>query len=121
MLIFSAKATNKTLKALALLAGTLTHGLRHFVPNFSPCVVALYAGVRFCLVLSFLSLVLCVPSRARLFLQGVIECLASAVLSGASRRKLSPAPQNQQPEITVLQNIAVLFRHEHHRSFGIRL
>ena len=21
-------------------AGTLTHGLRHFVPNFSPCVVA---------------------------------------------------------------------------------
>ena len=45
MLIFSAKATNKTLKALALLAGTLTHGLRHFVPNFSPCVIALYAGV----------------------------------------------------------------------------
>ncbi|PXW68130.1 hypothetical protein BZA03_1191, partial [Alteromonas sp. I10] len=27
------------------LAGTLTHGLRHFVPNFSPCVIALYAGV----------------------------------------------------------------------------
>ena len=46
MLIFSAKATNKTLKALALLAGTLTHGLRHFVPNFSPCVIALYVGVR---------------------------------------------------------------------------
>ena len=35
----------KTLKALASLAGTLTHGLRHFVPNFSPCVIALYAGV----------------------------------------------------------------------------
>jgi len=31
---------NKPLKALALLAGTLTHGLRHFVPNFSPCVIA---------------------------------------------------------------------------------
>ncbi len=30
---------NKKLKALALLAGTLTHGLRHFVPNFSPCVI----------------------------------------------------------------------------------
>ena len=38
---------NKTLKALALLAGTLTHGLRHFVPNFSPCVIALYAGVMY--------------------------------------------------------------------------
>ena len=37
---------NKTLKALALLAGTLTHGLRHFVSNFSPCVIALYAGVK---------------------------------------------------------------------------
>ncbi len=31
---------NKTLKALALLAGTLTHRLRHFVPNFSLCVIA---------------------------------------------------------------------------------
>jgi hypothetical protein len=31
-------AFNKPLKALALLDGTLTHGLRHFVPNFSPCV-----------------------------------------------------------------------------------
>ena len=38
-------AYNKPLKALASLAGTLTHGLRHFVPYFSPCVIALYAGV----------------------------------------------------------------------------
>ncbi len=30
----------RPLKALALLAGTLTLGLRHFVPNFSPCVIA---------------------------------------------------------------------------------
>jgi len=33
-------AYNKPLKALASLAGTLTHGLRHFVPYFSPCVIA---------------------------------------------------------------------------------
>ena len=35
-----AVAHNKPLKALASLAGTLTHGLCHFVPNFSPCVIA---------------------------------------------------------------------------------
>ncbi len=31
---------NKPLKALASLAGTLTHGLRQFVPNFSPRIIA---------------------------------------------------------------------------------
>ncbi len=31
---------NKPLKALASLARTLTNGLRHFVPNFSPCIIA---------------------------------------------------------------------------------
>ena len=35
----------KPLKALAPLTGTLTRGLRHFVPNFSPCVITLCAGV----------------------------------------------------------------------------
>ena len=30
----------KPLKALALLAGTLIHGLRLFVPNLSPCIIA---------------------------------------------------------------------------------
>ena len=38
--ISHAEAHNKPLKALALLAGTLTHGLRHFVSNFSPCIIA---------------------------------------------------------------------------------
>ena len=36
---------NKPLKALAPLAGTLTHGLRRFAPNFSPCVSAPKQGV----------------------------------------------------------------------------
>ncbi|AUI84790.1 hypothetical protein TE101_20685 (plasmid) [Alteromonas macleodii] len=36
----SKRKPNKPLKALASLAGTLTHGLRHFVPNFSPCIIA---------------------------------------------------------------------------------
>ena len=38
--VFREKLSIQTLKALALLAGTLTHGLRHFVPNFSPCIIA---------------------------------------------------------------------------------
>jgi len=38
-------AYNKPLKALASLAGTLTHGLRHFVPYFSPCVIAPYGAL----------------------------------------------------------------------------
>ncbi len=30
----------KPLKALALIAGALIHGLRHFDPNLSPCIIA---------------------------------------------------------------------------------
>ena len=38
-------AYNKPLKALASLAGTLTHGLRHFVPYYSLRVIAPAWGV----------------------------------------------------------------------------
>ena len=89
--------------------------------DFGPCVTAPYVGVRFCLVLSFLSLFLCLPSRARLFLLGLIQCQARADLQPTSQRRLSPESQSLQPKLQGLLKIAMLFHHKHRRSFGFRL
>ena len=88
----------KPLKALASLAGTLTHGLRRFAPNFSPCISAPKQGVihtrniMYKLLLLFVFLPLSFAANAALS-EGELEQLATKFVEAKNAR--------QQPDTTI--------------------